>query len=32
MSYWSKPIEIEDAEFRVAELERAVESRKPGSQ
>ena len=28
----SKAIEIEDVDFRVAELDRAVESREPGSQ
>ena len=28
MSYSSKSIEIEDVEFRVAELERAVEAKK----
>jgi hypothetical protein len=31
MNHSSKAIEIEDVEFRVAELERAVEGRKPGS-
>jgi hypothetical protein len=32
MNHSSKAIEIEDVEFRVAELDRAVESREPGSQ